>query len=121
MSHFDADSGPPLSDSGAVHSERPPIHAYPANVTYRDLLRENRRKSALLVFGMIVFSIIVGAAAGIVLGGIRGGGYGAIVSAALTGAVILGVVASLASMWSWFSGADAILSMAGAQPLEKPD
>lgn len=105
--------------AGAVHRERPEVHAYPANVTYGNLIAENKRKSAMLVFTMVAFALVVGAAGGVLLG-LQGGERSAIV-AALGGAAILGVVAAIASAWSWNAGPGAILSMAGARQIEKRD
>ncbi|MFO0827412.1 MAG: M48 family metallopeptidase [Phycisphaerales bacterium] len=114
---------PPPSQSreaaGAVHLERPAIHAYPANVTYGNLTAENRRKSAILVVIMFLFAVAVGAAAGVLLGGASHSGD--VVGAAISGAIAFGVFATIASGWSWFSGSNAILSMAGAQPIQKSD
>ncbi|MBL9147251.1 MAG: M48 family metallopeptidase [Phycisphaerae bacterium] len=106
--------------SSVVHTERPPIRAYPANVTYTNLIAENRRKSSFLVALLIGLAILVGAAAGVVVGGARGGGQEAAM-AALAGAAILGVIASLGAAWSWNAGPGAILSMAGAREIEKAD
>jgi len=102
-----------------VHLERPELHALPTNVTYRNLIAENRRKSAFLVMLLIGLAVLTGAAAGVLLG--ASGNSRAAVPAALGGALIFGVVASIAAGWSWFSGPGAILSMAGATPIEKKD
>lgn len=84
------------------------------DVTYHDLIARNRRNSALLVVGFVVF---VGLLAG-VLGAAFGGGDPALAAAV---AVVALVGAVLMATWSWFRGADAILRMSGATRLAKAD
>jgi heat shock protein HtpX len=106
-------------EPGAIHTDRPPVRAYPAHVTYPNLIAENRRKSSMLVVGMIVLLMLVGAAiATLVTAGGRGD---VLLPSLLTGALAAGVVGAIVAMWSWFGGANAILSMAGASELEKRD
>ncbi|MDZ4754375.1 MAG: M48 family metallopeptidase [Phycisphaerae bacterium] len=113
----DSDGG--SVDGGAVHGDRPPIRAYPANITYRDLIAENRRKSGVLVGGMIALLIVMGVAiAALATGAGRGD---VVVPALITGGIAAGVVGVLVSVWSWYGGANAILSMAGAREIEKRD
>lgn len=107
------------ASTGAVHLERPELRALPANVTYRNLIAENRRKSAFLVMLLVGLAVLTGAAAGVLLG--ASGNSRAAVPAAFGGALIFGGIASIAAAWSWFSGPGAILSMAGATPIEKKD
>lgn len=114
------DGAPVAAAAGAVHLEREPVRAYPPHVTYRNLIDENRRKSGFLVAIVVGIGIAVGGAAGALLGA-GGGSADALVPAILTGAVVFGVIASIASVWSWNSGSNAILSMAGARPIEKKD
>lgn len=107
-------------NEGAVHRDRPPVRAYPANVTYANLIAENRRKSAFLVVGMVGLLMLLGAAiAALVTGAGARGGNDVLIPSLVMGALAAGVVGSLLSAWSWFGGASAILSMAGAQPLER--
>ena len=47
--------------SPVIHTERPPLRAYPANVTFYDLIRANKRKSAMLMVGMCVLLMALGA------------------------------------------------------------
>lgn len=108
-----------LAGEGAIHQDRPPVRAYPANVTYANLIAENRRKSAVLVVGMILLLMVVGAAIAGLL--VRSGRSDVLVPSLVTGAFAAGVVGALVSAWSWFGGASAILSMAGAHELEKRD
>jgi heat shock protein HtpX len=105
--------------AGAVHEDRPRLRAYPANVTFANLIAENRRKSAILVVAMILLLMLVGAAVAAVA---TAGGRGDVLAPALiTGAVVAGIVGGLLSVWSWYGGAKAILAMAGAKELEKRD
>jgi heat shock protein HtpX len=105
--------------SGAAREGRPAVRAYPPNVTYANLIAENRRKSAFLVVGMIGLLMLLGAAIALLVAG--GGRSDVLWPALLTGALAAGVVGGLLSLWSWFGGANAILRMAGAQEIEKKD
>ncbi len=107
------------TNEGAVHADRPPLRAYPANVTYANLIAENRRKSAMLVVGMILLLMFLGAAIAALIA--SSGRSDVLIPSMVTGAFAAGVVGALLSAWSWYGGADAILSMAGAQPIEKSD
>jgi heat shock protein HtpX len=109
----------PDAGAAAVHTDRPPLRAYPANVTYANLIRENRRKSGILVALMIGLLMAIGAAVALLLVG--GGRSDALLPSLATGAVAAGVVGTLVSVWSWYGGANAILSMAGARQIEKRD
>ncbi len=105
--------------SGTAREGRPAVRAYPPNVTYANLIAENRRKSALLIAGMIGLLMLLGAAiAALVVGS---GRSEVLLPSLLTGAVAAGVVGGLLSLWSWYGGANAILRMAGAQEIEKRD
>jgi heat shock protein HtpX len=104
---------------GTVREDRPPVRAYPPNVTYANLIAENRRKSAFLVVGMIGLLMLLGAAiAALVVGS---GRSEVLLPSLLTGSLAAGVVGGLLSLWSWYGGANAILRMAGAQEIEKRD
>lgn len=84
------------------------------DVTYHDLIARNRRNSALLVAGFVVF---VGVVAGVMGGAFGGGDPGLVV-----GVAALALVAAVAmATWSWFRGADAILKMSGATRIAKAD
>ncbi len=110
---------PRSSAGGAVHLDHDAIKALPANVTYRDLIAENKRKSVILIVIIMLLGIAVGGAAGVALG--ASGHTGGVLPSAIAGGVAFAVVVSIATLWSWFGGASAILSMAGAKPIEKPD
>lgn len=110
---------PPVS-AGAGDG-RAPLRAYPPTVTYKDLLRANKRKSALLMAAMIALGVLIGAVIGaaIGVGNHAHGDWGSRlpVSAAL-GAVAALVVATFGATWSWFQGASAILRLAGAHEID---
>ncbi|MBL9120011.1 MAG: M48 family metallopeptidase [Phycisphaerae bacterium] len=107
------------TDSGAIHADRPPVRAYPANVTFANLIAENRRKSATLVVGMIILLMMVGAAIAALV--TASGRSDVLLPSLVSGAVVAGIVGALLSAWSWYGGASAILAMAGASELEKRD
>ena len=53
---------PAPAGAGAVHRERDPLRAYPPSLTYLDLIRRNKRESVLLMFGVVLLAVLVGAA-----------------------------------------------------------
>jgi heat shock protein HtpX len=98
------------------------IQAYPGNLTYLDLIRRNRRESALILAAVVVLGVVLGAVIASALA-LRAGAAGPedlLPSVALGGLAAL-VTALIASAWSWFGGAGAILAMSGAEPLRKDD
>ena len=117
MAHPSSSHDEAADGAGAVHADLPPLRAYPANVTYANLIAENRRKSSMLVTGMILLLMALGAAIAALAAG--GGRTDVLLPAAAAGAAVAGAVGGLLAAWSWFGGADAILAMAGAEPLEK--
>lgn len=100
----------------------PARRGYPANVTFHDLIRSNKRKSWLLAILMILLASALGAVFGGFLGGYAGAqdveGIG--VSAVL-GLAAFTVVAILGALWSYFGGASAILAMSRAKEIQKAD
>jgi heat shock protein HtpX len=110
---------PPPPLPSVVHAELPPVHGYPATLTYANLIAENRRKSVLLVAGMIGLLALVGAALAVLVA--RVGSAQDVLSAALLGGLAFAVVAAGTSAWAWFGGANAILKMAGAKEIVKRD
>jgi len=112
---------PPSRGSTAPTAQgRPEVRAYPANITFHDLIRANKRKSALLMVGMGMLGIALGAA----LGGLLGAGAGGGDPASLIPSILLGLVAALitvvaASLWSYYGGSSAILAMSGAKELAR--
>lgn len=108
--------------SQAIHTERQLLKAYPADLTFYDLIRINKRNSVLLMLAMIVLIIALGVAIPtifITVGQRRGLMQVDLAHAALLGGIAAGIAAGLACLWSWFGGAGAIASIASAQPLEK--
>ncbi|MCI0632135.1 MAG: M48 family metallopeptidase [Phycisphaerales bacterium] len=102
--------------SSVIHADQAiRRRAYPANVTFHDLIRSNKRKSAVLMVGMIVLLIVVGAAfaAGLVLYS-GGGDLPSLVPSAILGAGAAGIVGLIAALWSFYGGSNAILRMSGA-------
>jgi len=107
----------------AVHAEREAIRAYPATLTFHDLIRKNRRQSVLLMWGMVLLTAIVGGiiAAAIGLWTARGGDPATLWPSLVIGVAAGLIFAAIACVWSWFSGANAILRMSGARPISKAD
>ena len=99
------------------------ISAYPSNITYLDLIRRNKRESALLMIGLVLLGVVIG---GIIAATIAAYA-GAIESPAqLVPSIIVGctaalIFASMGAAWSWFGGSSAILRMAGAREITKSD
>ncbi len=105
-----------------IHAEHAPIRAYPPHLTFFDLIRSNKRKSALLVTGMVLLAVSLGAVFGAAMAVWEGGGdLPSLVPSVLLGAAAAAVVAVFASLWSFYGGSEAILRMSGARPIQKPD
>ena len=126
---------PAESSNSVVHEEREPLKGYPTNLTYTDLIARNKRNSALIVLIMFLLITFFGASVGAILaawGGssqsTSGGGYestglqlGTVVAGLVAGGVIGTIIAVIATLWSWFSGSNAILRMTGAKQIQKSD
>ncbi len=99
------------------------ISAYPGNLTYIDLIRRNKRESAVLMIGMILLGAAIGGviAAALAVYGAAGQALEHLLPSILLGCGVALVVALIGSAWSWFGGASAILAMSGARPIEKHD
>lgn len=96
----------------------PPRRAYPANVTFNSLIRDNKRKSAMLMIGMGLLLVLIGA----VFGGVLGGAYAdTLIPSLILGAAAFAIVAGIGSAWSFYGGSNAILRIAGAREIEKKD
>jgi heat shock protein HtpX len=106
--------------STIIHTERPPRRAYPPNVTFHDLIRANKRKSAALMISMSALLIVLGAVFGGLLAAM-GADAEVLVPAAITGAAVALVIAVIASAWSFYGGSNAVLRIAGAREIEKKD
>lgn len=127
----------PIADPAnrAVHEEREPLKGFPPNVTYTDLIARNKRNSALIVVVMFLLITLFGASIGAILAAWGGssqaspnGGYestglqtGTVVAGLVAGGVIGVIIAFFATLWSWFSGSNAILRMTGAKQIQKSD
>jgi len=97
------------------------IRAYPGTLTFTDLIRENRRDSILIMLGVILIGVCVGAVLGAAAGAYGGQAADELLPSVVLGALAALVAACLAGVWSWFGGANAILSMSGARPIEKQE
>ena len=82
--------------------------------TFHTLIGRNRRNSALLIGGFVVFFAVVG----LVIGLAWGGGETAF---GITVAVAAAAVAFVATLVSYYGGASAILSISKARPLDRAD
>jgi heat shock protein HtpX len=101
--------------SSVIHREQQLAHrAYPANVTFNDLIRANKRKSVLLMVGMSMLLVIVGGLLTAAIVGYSGGDATVLLPSIILGAVVAGVIAIIASTWSFFGGSEAILKISGA-------
>ncbi len=110
------------STSGAIHYEYERPSGLPANVTYNDLIRSNKIKSTLLMICMVLLLIVLGGVFGGALAAWGGSAEtAALVPAMILGMVIAAVLGALGATWSFFSGANAILSMSGAIEIEHKD
>lgn len=97
------------------------VNAYPGNLTYLDLIRRNKRESLFILVGVILIGVVLGAilAAVVAASSQRGAVAEDLVPAAVLGALAALVAGSVAASWSWFAGAGAILSLAGAVPTDE--
>ena len=110
------------------------IKAYPGTLTYLDLIRKNKRDSAILIVLMVMLGLAIGAIIGgvvlpIGLGGVGGVGSGQTPQSAservgdltvylpslILGAAVAFVMAIGGVLWSWFAGSNAILRMVHAR------
>jgi heat shock protein HtpX len=98
------------------------VSAYPGNLTYIDLIRRNRRESAVLMVAMVVLAVALGGVIGSVFAVYAGaaGSFEQLIPSIAAGCLAALFVAVLGASWSWYGGASAILSMSGARPIEKP-
>ena len=103
-----------------IHTENPRRRAYPQNVTFNDLIRANKRKSAMLMVGMSLLLVLLGAVFGGLLGA-WGADMEMLMPSIILGAVAATVVAIIASAWSYYGGSNAILRMSHAKEIQKKD
>ena len=120
--------------SEAIHSDEPPLKGLPSNVTYSDLIARNKRNSVFLILLMNVLITSFCGALGVILVALGESSAGQdpqaqsqglqvapLLGGFVFGAVIGLVIAILATIWSWFSGSNAILRMTGSREIAKPD
>ncbi len=107
--------------SSVIHTERERVRALPPNVTFLDLIRRNKRKSVMLMIGMGLLAVALGAGLAVALTAWGGGGSEALLPSLLLGGAVAAVVAVVASYWSLHGGSGAVLRMSGATPIEKKD
>ncbi|TDJ59018.1 MAG: zinc metalloprotease HtpX [Planctomycetota bacterium] len=107
--------------SSVIHTERERVRALPPNVTFLDLIRRNKRKSVMLMIGMGLLAVALGAGLAVALTAWGGGGSEALLPSLLLGGAVAAVVAVVASYWSLHGGSSAVLRMSGATPIEKKD
>ena len=109
------------STSSVIHREQSVRSAYPPHVTFNNLIRSNKRKSTLLIIGMSLLLIVVGAMIGAAIAGYGGASFEAIIPSLILGAVVAAVIAVSASLWSFYGGSETILRISGAKQIQKSD
>ena len=109
------------NSSSVIHTERERVRALPPNVTFLDLIRRNKRKSVMLMIGMGLLTVALGAALAVALAAWGGGGGETLLPSLVLGAGVAAVVAVVASYWSLHGGSGAVLRMSGAKAIEKKD
>jgi heat shock protein HtpX len=114
------------SDSHAAAAQqdlRRRISAYPADTTFVDLIRKNRRQSALLMAVMVALTVALGSTIATFFAVYVGAApdVETLVPSIILGAVVGGVLALIAGLWSWFGGASAILRMSGAREITREE
>lgn len=109
----------PPNQSRAIHAERPPVRAYPANVTFHDLIRANKRKSAMLMIGMSALLVIIGGVFTAALAAYAGIDAESLIPSIALGALAAAVFASIVSAWSFYGGSSAILTISGAKEIPR--
>ncbi len=82
--------------------------------TYHDLIARNRRNSALLVVGFVLF-------VGLTVGVMAAGALQATPEEALAVGALALVGAGLAATWSYYGGGRAILGISRARPIDEAD
>jgi heat shock protein HtpX len=99
------------------------ISAYPPNTTFQDLIRKNRRQSALLMVTMVVLAVTLSGLLASFIAAYTGvaPSFESLIPSILLGAAAGALVAILAAAWSWFGGASAILAMSGAREISRND
>ncbi len=110
------------SDVGSViHGEQQLRRApLPANVTFNDLIRANKRKSALLMIGMSMLLVLVGGVFAAAITAYSGAAdMQTLVPSIIIGCIAAAIVAGMASAWSFYGGSNAILRISGAKEISR--
>ncbi len=121
MTNFPSTSSSAAATDSVIHREQSLARrAYPANVTFNDLIRSNKRKSAILMIGMSMLLVVIGgvfAAAIVAYGGAAD--FETLIPSIIIGALAAAVVAGIASAWSFYGGSSAILAISGAKEIPR--
>ena len=99
------------------------VSAYPGTLTYIDLIRKNKRQSAVLMVVMIAFGVVFGAVLAGAITAYAGAGNDlpSLLPSIVLGGIVALIAGSLGAAWSFYGGASAILSMSGARQVQKQD
>lgn len=122
-----ASAAPPPRLMTTVESPPPPPgtcdwphpRGYPASISVDLLVRRNRFRSAVLIAVMITLGVVLAAGIAVLIAWLRGKVHSpaSAVPPLLEGASLGLALAVAGSLWSWFRGAKAIVSMCVARPL----
>lgn len=93
------------------------IKALPGTLTYLDLMARNRRDSAVLIVAMLALAGLLGGLIGVAGIGYAGGSFNW--TGLAIGVVLAVLVGGIATLWSWFGGANAILGMTHAKEVSR--
>ena len=95
--------------------------AYPPDVTFHDLIAANKRNSLLLMIGMGALTLAVSIAVVMLVALFmhHGDASRLDLSVLLWGVLIGLMIAGPACWWSFYSGAQTVLNLCGAEPMDK--
>ncbi len=117
---------PPRPNDSLDEAVRRQIRAYPGTITYLDLIRRNKRASAILIACMILLAVVVGVAIGAASslyvappGSALDSPLSPMVLGALVGGLLGLVISGAGAVWAFNAGANAILRMSHARPITK--
>lgn len=97
------------------------VRSYSGTLTFHDLIRRNKRDSALVMAGLILLGMLLGGVLAGALAGYSGLDGDALLPSFLLGGAAALAAGSMAAAWSWYGGANAILAMSGAAPIHKSE
>jgi heat shock protein HtpX len=96
------------------------IRAYPGTLTFQDLIRKNKRQSAVLMVVMVVLAVAVGGVIASALAAYSGAArFEDLVPSIALGCFTGLILAVIGAAWSWFAGAGAMLAIVGAREVTK--